>query len=127
MGHIAAICALIYLHGAVTGQKKWWRTAQLVGATVGTGILFLSGGRSSMLLFLIGVGLLNFYYGITRNLLRSFLAKSVIFISIALLLLFAGRTLSALHSTAMSFVIKDIHHTEGLTAGKLVSTRERLW
>jgi hypothetical protein len=23
MGHIAAICALIYLHGAVIGQKKW--------------------------------------------------------------------------------------------------------
>lgn len=127
MGHIAAICALIYLHGAVIGQKKWWRTAQLIGATVAVGILLLSGARSSMLLFLTGVGLMNLYYGITRNLLRSFLVKSAIFISIALLLLFASRTLSALHSKAMDFVIKDIHHTEGLTVGKLVSTRERLW
>lgn len=127
MGHLAAICALIYLHGAITGQKKWWRIIQLIGATVGIEILFLSGARSSMLLFLMGVVLINFYYGITRNLLRSFFVKSAIFISIAVLLLFGGPTLSALHSRAMGFIIKDSSHAEGPTMKKLFSTRERLW
>jgi hypothetical protein len=51
LGHIAAICALIYLHGAVTGRMKWWRAVQLIVAIIGAVMLWLSGARSSMSLF----------------------------------------------------------------------------
>ena len=127
MGHIAAICALIYLHGAVTGRAKRWRTVQLIVAVIGTVILLLSGARSSMSLFLVGIGLINFYYGLTRSLMRSLLAKSVILISIALILTFARPALFKLHSEAMNFITKDMYHSEGLSVEKVFSTRERLW
>jgi O-antigen ligase len=127
LGHIAAICALIYLHGAVTGRTKWWRTVQLIVSSIGIVILLLSGARSSMTLFIVGMGLTNFYYGLTRSLMRSLLAKSVILISIALILTFARPTLSALHSAAMNFITKDMYSSEGLSAKTVFSTRERLW
>jgi O-antigen ligase len=127
MGHIAAICALIYLHGAVTGRTKWLRVMQLMVAIIAIIFLLLSGARSSMVLLLVGMVLTNFYYGLTRSLFRSLLAKSVILISIALLLTFARPTLSALHSAAMNFITKDIYHSEGLSTEKIFSTRERLW
>jgi O-antigen ligase len=127
LGHIAAICALIYLHGAITGQTRRWRTVQLIVGLIAIVILWLSGARSSMALFLTGMVLLNFFYGITRSLVRSLLAKSAILISIALMLTFARPTLMALHSGAMTFVVKDMYQSEGLSTEKIFSTRERLW
>jgi O-antigen ligase len=127
MGHIAAICALIYLHGAITGRAKRWRTVQLIIALIGVVILLLSGARSSMVLLLVGVGLMNFYYGLTRSLFRSPLAKSVILILIALMLVVARPALFKLHSAAMNFITKDVYSSEGFSKKTVFSTRERLW
>jgi O-antigen ligase len=127
MGHIAAICALIYLHGAVTGRMKWWRAMQLIVAVIGTVILWLSGARSSMVLLVVGIGLINVYYGLTRSLLRSLLAKSIILISVALILVLVNPILSAIHSAAMNFITKNVYSREGFSTKTVFSTRERLW
>jgi O-antigen ligase len=127
LGHISAICALIYLHGAVTGRTKWWRTLQLTVAFIGIVALWLSGARSSMAMLVAGIGLMNFYYGLTRSLFRSLLTKSAVLISVALMLAFASPTLSALHSTSMNFITKNMYKTEGFSGKTVFSTRERLW
>jgi O-antigen ligase len=127
MGHIAAICALIYLHGAVTGKMKWWRTVQFIIGCIAIMILWLSGARSSMALLLVGIGLINFYYGLTRSLFRSLLGKSAVLISIALMLALARPTLSVIHSEVMNFVTKNVYSSEGLSTKTVFSTRERLW
>jgi O-antigen ligase len=127
LGHIAAICALIYLHGAVTGRMKWWRAVQLIVAIIGAVMLWLSGARSSMSMFLVGIGLINFYYGLMRSLFRSLLAKSAVLILVALMLALASPIFSALHSASMNFITKDMYSSEGLSTKTVFSTRERLW
>lgn len=68
LGHVAMIAALIFYHGAIASRKIHWRLLHLVIGLGATGILFFSWARSSMVGFLVGIFLLNFFYGLTRSL-----------------------------------------------------------
>jgi len=98
LGHVAMICALIFLHGAIVSQRIQWRLLHLGVALGATGILFFTWARSSMVGFLVGLVLLNFYYGLTR----SFLAKSGAFLLICFLL-----ASPLIQSEILEFVAKD--------------------
>jgi O-antigen ligase len=82
LGHVAMIAALIFFHEAIASRKIQWRLLNLGVALGASGILLFSWARSSMVGFLVGLALLNFYYGLTR----SFLAKSAALLLFSLLL-----------------------------------------
>jgi O-antigen ligase len=68
LGHIAMLCALLYFHGGIVSSKTQWKLLQFGIALVATGILISSWARSSMVAFLVGLVLLNYFYGLTRSL-----------------------------------------------------------
>jgi len=98
LGHVAMICALIFFHGAIVSRKIQWRLLHLGVALAATGILFFTWARSSMVGFLVGLVLLNFYYGLTR----SFLAKSAALMLVCFLL-----ASPLIQSGILDFVAKD--------------------
>jgi O-antigen ligase len=98
LGHVAMICALIFFHGAIVSRKIQWRLLQIGVALGASGILFFTWARSSMVGFLVGLVLLNFYYGLTR----SFLAKSAALLLVCFLL-----ASPLIQSEIMEFVAKD--------------------
>ena len=98
LGHVAMICALIFLHGAIVSEKMHWRLLQLGVAFGATGILFFTWARSSMVGFLMGLMLLNLYYGLTRSLL----AKAAAILLICFLL-----ASPLIQSGILEFVAKD--------------------
>lgn len=132
LGHVSAICALVYLYGAMTGKRQSWKIIQVAVTAFAIVILIRSGARSSMIAFLVGFILINFYFGLTRSLL----VKSAAFLFAALI--FAS---PMLQSTAMQFVSKDekkirdpafmvatkTYSKMGLLPEGLFATRERLW
>jgi O-antigen ligase len=68
LGHVAMLCALLYFHGGIVSSKTQWKLLQFGIALVATGILISSWARSSMVAFLLGLVLLNYFYGLTRSL-----------------------------------------------------------
>ena len=132
LGHVAAICALVYLQGAITGRNNNWRIFQLAVSTLAIVILIRTGARSSMAAFITGLVLMNFCFSLTRSLL----AKATLFLFAALIL-----ASPMLQSKAMQFIAKEDrkkiepslnssierYNQEGLRPDSLLSTRERLW
>jgi O-antigen ligase len=132
LGHVAAICALVYLQGAITGRNNNWRFFQLAVFTLAIVILIRTGARSSMAAFITGLVLMNFWFRLTRSLL----AKAALFLFAALILV-----TPMLQSKAMQFIAKEDrkkmetslngsierYFQRGLGPDSLLSTRERLW
>jgi hypothetical protein len=132
LGHVSAICALVYLYGAMGERRKNWRIIQVAVTAFAMVILIRSGARSSMIAFLVGFILVNFYFGLTRSLL----AKSAAFLLAALI--FAS---PLLQSKAIQFVSKEermirdpafmvaamAYSRLGLLPEGVFATRERLW
>jgi hypothetical protein len=132
LGHVSAICALVYLYGAMTARKKSWRTIQFALTAFAILILIRSSARSSMLAFFIGFTLVNFYFGLSRSLL----VKSAAFIFAALI--FAS---PMLQSKAIQYLMKEEKKIEnptsivvmkayskmGLLPQGVFATRQRLW
>jgi O-antigen ligase len=132
LGHVAAICALVYLQGAITGRNNNWRIFQLAVSTLAIVILIRTGARSSMAAFIVGLVLMNFCFSLTR----SILAKAALFLFAALIL-----ASPMLQSKAMQFIAKEDRKKiepslnssieryiqGGLGPDSLLSTRERLW
>lgn len=131
-GHISAICALIYLQGSIKSRNRKWQILQIVAAAFAIIMLIRSGGRSSMVAFLVGLVLINYYFGLTRSLL----AKSGVFIMAALIL-----ASPMLQSRAIEFITKERNRDNspsqitgiegyikaGLLPAGVFATRERLW
>jgi hypothetical protein len=131
-GHVSAICALVYLQGAITAKKGSWRIVQSVVAALAIIMLIRSGARSSMAAFLAGFILISYYFGLTRSLL----SKGVILLVVAFLLASPG-----LHEKIGSFIAKEEREGEkqsksialemylknGVFSGSVFATRERLW
>lgn len=131
-GHVSAICALVYLLGAITAKKGSWRTVQSVLAALAIIMLIRSGARSSMAAFLAGFILISYYFGFTRSLL----SKAVILLVVAFLVASPG-----LHEKIGSFMAKEGREGEkhskaialemylksGILLGSVFATRERLW
>ena len=82
LGHVAMLCALLYFHGGIVPSKTQWRLLQFGIGVGATGILIFTWARSSMVAFLVGLVLLNYFYGLTR----SFLAKSLALLLVCFLL-----------------------------------------
>ena len=98
LGHVAMIGALIFYHGAIASRKIQWRLLHLSIALGATAILFFTWARSSMVAFLVGLVLLNFFYGLTRSLL----AKAGALLLVCFLL-----ASPLIQSQILEFVAKD--------------------
>ena len=98
LGHVATICALFFLHGAITSAKPMWRLFQFSAAIVAAGILVFTWARSSMIAFLIGLVLLNYYYGLTR----SYISKAFALLAVCFLIASPW-----IQTGLMDFVAKD--------------------
>jgi len=132
LGHVAAICALVLLQGALTTGKRSWKLGQLAVAAFAFMVLIRSGARSSAAAFLVGLMLINFYFSLTRSLL----AKAATFLLVALIL-----ASPMIHSQVMSFLAKEERRFDysslsaplreadkkGLLPSYMFATRERLW
>jgi len=132
MGHVASICALVFLQGAMTTRKRSWKFGQLAVAAFAFMILIRSGARSSAFAFLVGLMLFNFYFGLARSLL----AKAGAFLLVAFIL-----ASPMIHSQAMHFLAKEERRFDysslsaplreagkkGLLPSSMFATRERLW
>jgi hypothetical protein len=131
-GHVSAICALVFLQGAITARKGSWRIVQSVVAALAIIMLIRSGARSSMAAFIAGFILISYYFGLTRSLL----SKGVILLVVAFLVASPG-----LHEEIGSFITKDekeggkhskaialeMYLKSGILSGAVFATRERLW
>jgi O-antigen ligase len=131
-GHASAICALVYLQGAVTGKRRGWRIIQSMVAGIAMVMLVQSAARSSMAAFLAGFILISYYFGLTRSLL----SKGVILLVVAFLVASPG-----MHEKIGSFIAKEdrdmerqakatpmeMYFKSGFLPGHLFATRERLW
>lgn len=132
LGHVSAICALVYLQGAITARHQGWRLLQLAVGALAVTVLIRTGARSSMTAFMAGLILINLYSG----LFRSLLAKAALFLLAAFI--FAS---PMLQSKALLFLTKEERKNEGamqmmtierriktgLFSDTLFVTRERLW
>lgn len=132
LGHVSAICALVFLYGAVTARGKVWRFFQVAVTIFSFFILIRSGARSSMVAFMVGFILVNFCFGV----MRSLMIKATIFLLAAL---FFGSPM--LQSRAVDFLAKEEKKSEhlpflsflktqnkmGIFPGSVFKTRERLW
>jgi O-antigen ligase len=132
LGHVSAICSLVFLYGAITAKKRSWRTFQIAVTMFSFFILMRSGARSSMVAFIIGFILVNFYFGV----MRSLLSKATVFLLVALIF---GSPI--LQSKAVSFLTKKEKKNEpaahflaskgygkkGILPESIFGTRERLW
>jgi len=132
LGHVAAICALVFFQGAMPARKRSWKFGQLAVAGFAFVILIRSGARSSAAAFLVGFMLINFYFGLTRSLLT----KAAVFLLAAFIL-----ASPMIHSKVMHFVAKDERRYDhsslsdplreagkkGLLPSSMFATRERLW
>lgn len=136
LGHVAMLCALLYFHGGIVSSRTKWKLLQFGIALVAAGILVISWARSSMIGFLVGLILLNHFYGLTR----SFLAKSAALMLVCLLLAspliqseilaFVAKDREAKEkewSSKVLAVIKGDFYKKGPSFEKIIETRSLLW
>ena len=62
MGQVAAIGSLLYLHGILTGKKRWLKLAEGGMACLALWLTWSSGARSAMVAFIVGICLMNYFY-----------------------------------------------------------------
>jgi O-antigen ligase len=62
MGQVAAVGALLYLHGFMTAKVRWQQVCQLLFTCVALWLTWSSGARSAMVAFLAGICLMNYFY-----------------------------------------------------------------
>lgn len=132
LGHISAICALVYLQGAIADRSKNWRLIQFAIAVFGAATLIHTGARSSMAAFVVGLVLINFQFGIFRSLL----SKAAMFLLAAVI---SGSPM--LQTKTIEFIAKEerrkdafsqitaigIFFEKGILTSSILGTRERLW
>jgi O-antigen ligase len=62
MGQVAAIGAILYLHGFLTDRTKWLRISQVGMVCLASWIMWSSGSRSALVAFLASLGLMHYFY-----------------------------------------------------------------
>jgi len=62
MGQIAAVGALLFFHGFLTGKSKWLRWPNIVMAYLAAWLVWSSGARSAMAACIAGTILINYFY-----------------------------------------------------------------
>jgi len=75
MGQVAAIGALLLIHGVLTGKIQWLRYLEASVAALALWLTWSSGARSAIVVFLAGIVLMNYFY-------RTRLSKKTIWITL---------------------------------------------
>ena len=132
LGHVSAICSLVYLQGAITSRSRIWKPIQVAVAALAVTMLLYTGARSSMAAFVAGLVLTNLYSGSFRSLLAKaalFLIAAVIFASPMLqskALLFMTKEERKNEATAEMMIVEG-YRKGGFLQSSVFATRERLW
>jgi O-antigen ligase len=117
MGQVAAIGALLLIHGALTGKIQWLRYLEASVAGMALWLTWSSGARSAMIAFLTGIVLMNYFY-------RARLSKKTI--GITLLMAFLMVTMPDLPKTARLVVLRGERTSESFSE-QIFKSRKDVW
>ena len=117
MGQVAAIGALLFIHGALTGKIQWLRYLEASMAVLALWLAWSSGARSAMIAFLTGIVLMNYFY-------RTRLGKKTIWIT--LLMAFLMVAMPDLPKTARLVLTRHSDTSESFSE-QIFKTRKDVW
>ncbi len=117
MGQVAAIGALLFIHGALTGKIQWLRYFEASVAVLALWLTWSSGARSAMIVFLTGIVLMNYFY-------RARLGKKTI--GITLLMAFLMVAMPDLPKNARVVLLRGERTSESFSE-QIFKTRKDVW
>jgi O-antigen ligase len=117
MGQVAAMGALLFIHGALTGKIHWLRYLETFMAGLALWLTWSSGARSAMIAFLTGIVLMNYFYG-TR------LSKKTLWIT--LLMAFLMVAVPDLPNKARLVLLRQSETSESFSE-QIFKTRKEVW
>jgi O-antigen ligase len=117
MGQVAAIGALLLIHGGLTGKTQWLRYLEVSIAALALWLTWSSGARSAIMAFLAGIVLMNYFY-------RTRLSKKTI--GITLLMAFLMVTMPDLPKTARLVLLRGDRTSESFSE-QIFKSRKDVW
>jgi O-antigen ligase len=117
LGQVAAIGALLLIHGALTGKIYWLRYLEASMACLALWLAWSSGARSAMVAFLTGIVLMNYFY-------RTRLSKKTI--GITLLMAFLMVAMPNLPKTAQLVLLRGERTSESFSE-QIFKSRTDVW
>jgi O-antigen ligase len=117
MGQVAAIGALLLIHGALTGKIQWLRYLEACVAALALWLTWSSGARSAMIVFLTGIVLMNYFY-------RTRLSKKTVWIT--LLMAFLMVAMPDLPKSAHQVLLRGSETSESFSE-QIFKTRKEVW
>jgi len=117
MGQVAAIGALLLIHGGLTGKIQWLRYLEASIAVLALWLAWSSGARSAMVAFLTGIVLMNYFY-------RTKLSKKTI--GITLLMAFLMVAMPNLPKTARLVLLRGERTSESFSE-QIFKSRKEVW
>lgn len=117
MGQVAAIGALLLIHGALTGKIQWLRYLETSLAALALWLAWSSGARSAMIAFLTGIVLMNYFY-------RSRLGKKVFWIVLLMTSLMVA--VPELPKTVRLVLLRQSDTSESFSE-QVFKTRKEVW
>jgi O-antigen ligase len=117
MGQVAAIGALLLIHGALTGKIQWLRYLEASVAALALWLTWSSGARSAMIAFLTGIVLMNYFY-------RARLGKKTVVIT--LLMAFLMIAMPDLPKTARLVLLRGERTSESFSE-QIFKSRKDVW
>jgi O-antigen ligase len=117
MGQVAAIGALLLIHGALTGKIQWLRYLEASVAALALWLTWSSGARSAIIAFLTGIVLMNYFY-------RARLSKKTI--GITLLMAFLMVTMPDLPKSARLVLLRGERTSESFSE-QIFKSRKDVW
>jgi len=118
MGHIAAMGALLYFHGAITTKEKRVRIGQGAIALGAMATVWFSGARSSMLALMVGLMLLGYVY-------RRRIGFKIIGTMLAVTLV--SFAFPNLPGQAKQFILKGEGGTSSEISRRVIESRRPVW
>jgi O-antigen ligase len=117
MGQVAAIGALLFIHGALTKKIHWLRYLEASMAALALCLAWSSGARSAMIAFLTGIVLMNYIYGAS-------LSKKTIWITLLIALLMVA--MPDLPKRAHMVLLRGSKASESFSE-QIFKTRKEVW
>jgi len=117
MGQVAAIGALLLIHGVLTGKIQWLRYLEASVAALALWLTWSSGARSAIVAFLTGMVLMNYFY-------RERLSKKTI--GITLLMAFLMIATPDLPKTARLVLLRGDRTSESFSE-QIFKSRTEVW
>jgi O-antigen ligase len=117
MGQVAAIGALLLIHGALTGKIQWLRYLEASIAALALWLTWSSGARSAIIAFLTGIVLMNYFY-------RTRVSKKTI--GITLLVAFLMLAVPGLPKTVRLALLRGERTSESFSE-QIFKSRKDVW